>query len=252
MTARKQNSTDYPFQFLMVDSADHLTAKTGLTPTVTLSKNGGAFAAAEGAVSEIGNGIYSLAGNAEDRDTLGELMIQASASGADTVFSKLLIVNYDPMEYVDALAKQSTANEILARILNPLVKIVSSIVDGKITAIRGDDWNLEIPCELPDSAKYQVALKRNKSIEDGGSALFVSSDKGLVILNGEPHATSSDASLAYNNVTQTLTLIVKPSVTMQLEPAEYRYGIQTIKDNVVKEMYQGSFVVTADVVRAIE
>ena len=39
---------------MMVDSTDHVTGETGLTPTVTLSKNGGGYAAAAGAVSEIG------------------------------------------------------------------------------------------------------------------------------------------------------------------------------------------------------
>ena len=94
--ARKQNSTLYPINYLMTDSQDGKTAKTGLTPTVTLSKNGGAFAAAAGAVSEIGNGWYSLAGNATDRNTLGELCIHAAASGADPADIQYSIVNFDP------------------------------------------------------------------------------------------------------------------------------------------------------------
>ena len=70
--SRKQSSTSYPMNFFMADSTDHIAGKTGLEPTVTISKNGGAFAAAAGAVTEIGNGWYSLAGNATDRNTLGE------------------------------------------------------------------------------------------------------------------------------------------------------------------------------------
>lgn len=85
MSARQQSSTDYPITFLMVLSIDHLTGATGKTPTVTLSKNGGAFGAAAGAVSEVGNGIYALTGNATDRNTLGELRIHATATGCDPV-----------------------------------------------------------------------------------------------------------------------------------------------------------------------
>lgn len=97
--ARKQSSTSYPIPFFMVDSSDHVTAKTGLTVTVTLSKNGGAFAAVAGAVSEIGNGWYALAGNATDRNTLGELLVHASASGADPFDGQYSIVDFDPFVF---------------------------------------------------------------------------------------------------------------------------------------------------------
>jgi hypothetical protein len=85
----KQSSATLALPFLMVDASDHVTGKTGLTPTVTLSKNGAAFGAPSGAVSEIGNGWYKIAPNASDSNTLGALMLHAEASGADksdTVF----------------------------------------------------------------------------------------------------------------------------------------------------------------------
>lgn len=100
---RKQSSTTYPINFLMVDSTDHVTGKTGLTPTVTLSKNGAAFGAALGAVSEIGSGWYSLAGNATDRNTLGELLVHAAAAGADPLDVQYSIVGYDPFLGVTTL-----------------------------------------------------------------------------------------------------------------------------------------------------
>ena len=82
----------------MTGSSDHISGATGLTPTVTLSKNGGAFAAAAGAVTEVGNGWYSLAGNATDRNTLGELLLHASASGADPTECLTVIVPWDPFD----------------------------------------------------------------------------------------------------------------------------------------------------------
>jgi hypothetical protein len=50
---------------------------------VTLSKNGAAFAAPAGAVSEIGNGWYKVAANATDTNTLGPLALHASVATAD-------------------------------------------------------------------------------------------------------------------------------------------------------------------------
>ncbi len=96
MRQRKQSTTTYPIPFFMSDSSDHMTGKTGLSPTVTLSKNGAEFSDAEGTVSETGNGWYLLAANANDRDTLGSLVIHAEASGSDPFDFDYYIVAYDP------------------------------------------------------------------------------------------------------------------------------------------------------------
>lgn len=79
----KRTSTAYPLVFLLVSSSDHITGLGGLSPTVTLSKNGGAFSACSGAVSELSNGWYKVAGNATDTATAGPLILHASAAGAD-------------------------------------------------------------------------------------------------------------------------------------------------------------------------
>ncbi len=48
------------FTFLMVDSADHVTPKTGLTITATRSLDGAAFGACANSASEISNGVYKI------------------------------------------------------------------------------------------------------------------------------------------------------------------------------------------------
>jgi hypothetical protein len=97
---RQQNSTNYPIGILMIDSTDHISGKTGLSPTVTLSKNNASFAAPAGAVTEIGNGWYSLAANATDRNTVGEFLIHATATGADPFDDKYEIVPWNPYDAV--------------------------------------------------------------------------------------------------------------------------------------------------------
>ncbi len=93
----KKSSTQSALLFFMTLSSDHLSPSTGLTPTVTLSKNGGAFAAPAGAVSEIGNGWYSVAANATDTNTLGPLALHASVATADNCDLVVAnIVAYDP------------------------------------------------------------------------------------------------------------------------------------------------------------
>lgn len=97
---RKQSDATYGLAFLMVDSSDHITGKTGLTPTVTISKNLGSFASPSGAISEIGNGWYKIAGNSTDSNTVGELIIHATATGADPTDTSYTIVAYDPFDSV--------------------------------------------------------------------------------------------------------------------------------------------------------
>jgi hypothetical protein len=104
MKDRKQSSTSYPITFLLVSSSDHISPVTGASPTVTISKNGAAFAAPSGAVTEIGNGWYQVAGNATDRNTLGVLLVHATATGADPSDDRYNIVPRDPYDANLALA----------------------------------------------------------------------------------------------------------------------------------------------------
>lgn len=79
----KKGSTARDLVFFMVLTSDHLTGATGKTVTVTLSKNGAAFGAAAGAVSEISSGWYKVAGNATDSNTGGALALHATAAACD-------------------------------------------------------------------------------------------------------------------------------------------------------------------------
>jgi hypothetical protein len=78
------------FEFLMVDSADHITAKTGLGAGVTAERSidGGAFGACANAVSEVGSGIYKI--NLAAADLNGDLItLKFTAAGADARYVTL-------------------------------------------------------------------------------------------------------------------------------------------------------------------
>jgi hypothetical protein len=77
-----------PFVFRMVSTSDYLTPVPGLSPAVTISKNGAAFAATDAVVSEIGHGWYKavnpgsgtfLYANSEED---GPYVLNATAAGA--------------------------------------------------------------------------------------------------------------------------------------------------------------------------
>lgn len=94
--AISRNNAAEPLVFLLVLSADHITGATGKTPTVTISKNGGAFTTPLGAVTEIGNGLYKVAADAQDANTLGPLFLHATAPGCDPVDEQYDVVDYNP------------------------------------------------------------------------------------------------------------------------------------------------------------
>ena len=106
MATISQNSA-YSRMFLLVDSTDHLTGKTGLTVTLTISKGSGAFATPAGPVTEIGDGWYKVALTNVDTNTAGDLAYHATAAGADaTDFADQVITQ----EQLDAQSIGSTAN----------------------------------------------------------------------------------------------------------------------------------------------
>lgn len=102
----KQSSTAQPLIFLLVLTSDHVTGATGLTPTVKLSKSGGSGASPAGTVSEIDAtnhpGLYKVAGNATDTNTLGPLWLHASGTGTDPVDVEFTVVAFDPQDSVRA------------------------------------------------------------------------------------------------------------------------------------------------------
>ena len=78
-----KQSTGRNVMIFMTDSADHVSGKTGLTLTITASKDGGAFASISPTVTERSNGWYSAALTSSHTDTLGDLVLHVTATGAD-------------------------------------------------------------------------------------------------------------------------------------------------------------------------
>lgn len=87
-----KQSTARNLMVLMVDSADHVTGKTGLTLTITASKDGAAFASITPTVTERGDGWYSLALTTTHTNTLGDFCLHVTSSGADPTDARIEIV----------------------------------------------------------------------------------------------------------------------------------------------------------------
>jgi hypothetical protein len=84
----KKNTALNNFEFFMADSADHVTGKTGLTVTGTVSIDGAAFTALTNSVTEVANGIYKIDLAAADLNGTF-LTLKFTATGADATLISL-------------------------------------------------------------------------------------------------------------------------------------------------------------------
>jgi hypothetical protein len=80
-----------------VSITEILRIATGKTPTVTIAKTTGPFAAPVGSVRAVGQGWYEVAPDPTDANTLGPLTLHATASACDPADEEFVIVAYDPV-----------------------------------------------------------------------------------------------------------------------------------------------------------
>ena len=109
------NGDTRPILFFMAQSSDHISALTGATPAVTISRNGGAFAAPAGVVAEVGNGWYRLTPAGSDATVNGVLLLHATATGGDPADVKSQVVAFDP--YVAAPTLDAIQDGVLNQAL---------------------------------------------------------------------------------------------------------------------------------------
>lgn len=123
----------------MADSTDHITGKTGLTLTVTLSKDGGAFASITPTVTERTSGWYNIALTTLHTDTVGDLVVRATATGADASERPLNVVaNVEADTYALANGANGFAN-IKADTANIQTRLPSALVSGRMDASVGSN-----------------------------------------------------------------------------------------------------------------
>ena len=87
----QKNTAKNDIEFLMIDSTDDISGKTGLTITATRSIDGGSFGAITGSTAEVANGIYQLDASAADLN--GNIItFRFTGSGANDTFLTIATV----------------------------------------------------------------------------------------------------------------------------------------------------------------
>lgn len=195
-----QSSTSHPLYFLMVDSTDHITGKTGLTPTVKIGKAGGTGAAPSGAVTETDStnlpGWYQVAGNATDTDTLGPLLLHATGTGADPTDEAYLVKpagSFTPAQAGDAMAltsgqlriKKNAALNAFTFTMRQSSDHVSLMTTATVTAERSIDGAAYAACanavSFIGSGAFKIDLAATDLNGDVISLLFTATGADPVV-----------------------------------------------------------------------
>ena len=118
MTAQLTKDASYTYTFLLVDADDDETAEESKSPTVEISKAGGAFATSTNAATEISDGWYKVTLTASELDTAGDFIIIASATGTDVWREKCQVVVAPTGPYTVTISEtqyENIADEVLRR-----------------------------------------------------------------------------------------------------------------------------------------
>jgi len=89
----QKNVAKNDIEFLMIDSTDDISGKTGLTVTMTRSIDGGAFGAKDAGttIAEVANGIYQMDAHANDMN--GDIItFRFTGTGANDTFMTIATV----------------------------------------------------------------------------------------------------------------------------------------------------------------
>ncbi|MGE4196020.1 MAG: hypothetical protein AB7G11_02705 [Phycisphaerales bacterium] len=203
------NQIDQALYFLMIDSSDHRTGKTGLSPgstlTVTLSKNGAGFGAPAGVVGEVGSGWYAVDGHGTDANTLGPLALHATGTGADPTDDVFMVVGYNPL---DSVRMGLTALPNLAAGSNGGLPIgdnsgrvnLGKVLDNAVPAVSG-----AVNGVLPVDVRYILGIPANPS--------EATVDANMVSMNGNTVSVQALVDILTGVVGRTLTAALTGAIT---------------------------------------
>ena len=128
----------------MVDSADHITPKTGLTLTVQIVKAASSsYAGIAGTSAEVGNGTYRISLAAADLDTLGTAMLKVTATGAAGQYVPIQVVRFPDEVH---LAKAA------------LVNARTHTIDTGVDVIKDDDGATTLRTLTPSESDGVVTV----------------------------------------------------------------------------------------------
>jgi len=178
-------------------SSDHVSAATGKTIAITISKNGGAFGnpnAGATNATEIASGWYKVTLDTTDTATLGPLVVRGTATATDdaeTIYTVVKATNGGLTGIADAVAGASGGVAIVGSAMTLAADQAVNVTKWSGTAVA-----------TPDTAGYPKV-----TIKSGAGTGEVNLSSGAVPVTGDLTATmKTSVTTAATAATPTVTL----------------------------------------------
>ena len=222
----------------MTDSSDHITGKTSLTLTITASKNGATFSSISPTVTELANGWYALSLTTSHTDTLGDLALHITATGADPADLLMQVVAYN---FADSVRLGLTALPNATAGANTGLAVVGTQIPNATAGANGG-----LPtCDANAAVKVQAGtgtgqldftsgvVKANVTQYGGTNGTFTSGrpEVNTTHIAGSSVSTSS-AQIGVNVVNAGGTAWNSGAITRSTLAAET--GLQTVRSNTAQ------------------
>jgi len=226
-----KQSTARDIVVFMTDSTDHVTGKTGLTLTITASKAGAAFASITPTVTELATGWYKLALTSSHTDTLGDLALHITATGADPTDTQMQVLALLPGDAVslDSTSRATLVDEIWDEVLSGASH---NVVNSAGRRLRQVDASFVIT-----TGTAQAGTSSSITLASGESATNdIYKHDGLIIVGGTGIGESAIIT-AYNGTTKVATVaptfVITPDATSEYEIVPAIACVHSIGDNVI-------------------
>ena len=152
MRSIKQN-TSANVMVMMTDADTHINGIAGLTLSVSISKNGGAFSSISRTITDRGFGWYNVALVSGDTNTLGDLVLHvdggATADPTDLVLSVSAATNDDVYALLQVVDGKIDT-------LQTSVNSGFTAVDSDLTAIQSDVTNIGVIVAQSDTLVEEI------------------------------------------------------------------------------------------------
>jgi hypothetical protein len=226
-----KQSTARDIVVFMTDSTDHVTGKTGLTLTITASKNGGAFASISPTVTELSNGFYKLALTSSHTDTLGDFAVHVTGSGADPtdlVMQVLALLPGDAVS-IESTSRATLVDEIWDEVLTGATHNVVNSAGRRLRQVDASFVITTGTAQAGSSSSITLAAGE-RSTDD------IYKHDGLIIVGGTGVGESAIIT-AYNGTTKVATVsppfVITPDSTSEYEIVPAIASTHSIGDNVI-------------------
>lgn len=152
-----KQSTNRNVEVLMIDASDNVTGKTGLTLTITASKDGGAFGSISPTVTELSSGWYSLALTSAHTNTLGDLALHITGTGANATDIRDQVVADLPGATVSSVTGDVGGNVVGS--VASVTGAVGSVTSGVTVTTNNDKTGYSL-------ASASLPVKKNTALNN--------------------------------------------------------------------------------------